>query len=88
MLVAARRWPWLAGASILGLLAYTRAPVRRLRRRAPALSPGERIAVAGLVPVIRATGDVAKMVGYPFGIWRRLRDAALRHEVAAYWRGQ
>jgi hypothetical protein len=28
------------------------------------------------VPVLRAVGDVAKMVGYPVGWWWRLRNGA------------
>jgi hypothetical protein len=29
------------------------------------------------VPVIRATGDVAKMAGYPVGRWWRMKQRAL-----------
>jgi hypothetical protein len=55
-------------------LAYLAAPVRRL---APWLQgqPNDRWAAAlALVPVIRFTGDVAKMAGYPVGVWWRLRN--------------
>ena len=27
-----------------------------------------------LVPVIRVAGDIAKMIGYPVGVWWRLRN--------------
>jgi hypothetical protein len=49
--------------AVLGGLAYCRRPWMRLPRREP-------IAVA-LVPVIRCVGDVAKMLGYPVGVWWR-----------------
>jgi hypothetical protein len=31
-----------------------------------------------LVPIIRLTGDVAKMIGYPVGVWWRLRHGRAR----------
>jgi hypothetical protein len=34
----------------------------------------QRLAAAVLVPLIRAVGDVAKMIGYPVGIWWRIRN--------------
>jgi glycosyltransferase involved in cell wall biosynthesis len=86
-LLAARRRPWLAALLLPGLAAYTRAPLRRLRRRAPALGPRSQIVTAALIPIIRVVGDVAKMAGYPAGVLRRLRDAGLRREMAAYWSG-
>jgi glycosyltransferase involved in cell wall biosynthesis len=61
---------WLL-ALLAGILAYCATPYRRLRASLPALSPGGRAQAVLLVPVIRATGDVAKMLGYPVGwIWR------------------
>jgi glycosyltransferase involved in cell wall biosynthesis len=81
---AARRRPWLLGLLGLGVYIYTRAPLRRLRKRAPALTPGQLAATAALIPPIRLIGDLAKMVGYPVGVVRRLRSAALRQEIAAY----
>lgn len=62
----------------LGALAYCRRPLQRLRPAVARLSRTERLAAAGLVPVIRATGDLAKMAGYPVGLaWRLRRLAAL-----------
>jgi glycosyltransferase involved in cell wall biosynthesis len=46
-------------------------------RRLPALwrdyAPRDRLKAALWVPVIRVVGDVAKMVGYPVGLWWRWR---------------
>lgn len=87
LLGMARRRPWLLGLVGLGVAAYTRAPLRRLRRRAPALAARELVETAALIPAIRLTGDLAKMAGYPVGVLRRLRSATLRQEIAAYGRG-
>jgi hypothetical protein len=51
----------------LGIAAYTRKPYRRL------LSQGVSLEGVALVPVIRLVGDVAKMLGYPVGVWWRLK---------------
>lgn len=63
--------PWWLLALLAGVLLYCRTPFRRLRPHLVALSPSERIKAVLLIPVIRATGDVAKMLGYPAGwAWR------------------
>jgi glycosyltransferase involved in cell wall biosynthesis len=64
VLLKQSRLAWLLP---LGVVAYTRKPYRRLL--AQGLSPEG----AALVPVIRLVGDVAKMLGYPVGVWWRLR---------------
>jgi glycosyltransferase involved in cell wall biosynthesis len=87
MLGAAGRRPWLLAGPALGALAYTRAPLRRLRARAPALAPRDLVAAALLIPLIRVVGDLAKMVGYPVGVLRRLRSPALRRQIARYSQG-
>jgi glycosyltransferase involved in cell wall biosynthesis len=56
---------WLAG--LAAGLAYLRRPVQRLAR-ARQLSP----ITLFWIPVIRVTGDLAKMLGYPVGVLRRL----------------
>jgi glycosyltransferase involved in cell wall biosynthesis len=86
LLIAARRWPWLLGLLGIGGLAYTRAPLRRLRARAPALPPRDLAAAAALIPLIRVIGDLAKMAGYPVGVLRRVRSPALRKQIQAYRR--
>jgi GT2 family glycosyltransferase len=67
LLVARRqRWMWLL---LLGGVAYTRRPYARLN--AGSLSREAAMRAILLVPLIRLTGDVAKMLGYPVGIcWR------------------
>lgn len=70
-------WPLalLAGAG------YVARPVQRLWRDA-ALSPRRKVAAVPLVPLIRATGDLAKMAGYPLGVLWRIR----RHGARWTWR--
>jgi glycosyltransferase involved in cell wall biosynthesis len=60
------RWLLLAG-----LAAYTRRPYQRLALRG--LPSTHMLVALALVPVIRLVGDVAKMLGYPVGVWWRLR---------------
>jgi glycosyltransferase involved in cell wall biosynthesis len=49
---------------------------RRLARMWDGLSPVQKLRAALWVPVIRVTGDVAKMIGYPVGMWWRWRRTA------------
>ena len=65
---------WLLLAPV-GLGAMMRPPLRRLAPHWPDLSWGQRLAVLGWLPIIRVTGDVAKMLGYPVGRWWRWRHA-------------
>lgn len=52
-----------------GVVFYT--PYKRLLPMVRDLSPLESLQAIGWVPIIRVTGDVAKMIGYPVGlIWR------------------
>jgi glycosyltransferase involved in cell wall biosynthesis len=88
LLSVARRRPAALVPLLGGALAYSRAPLRRLRRRAPALAGRELLAAAALIPAIRLVGDVAKIAGYPVGVWRRLRSPELQGQVRAYWRGE
>ncbi len=81
-LVAMVRQRWLVTVASLAAARYLWRPYRRLwrmRRR----YPGRWVAGASvLVPLVRLIGDVAKMLGYPFGVWWRLR----RYGVRASWR--
>lgn len=88
LLAVAPRRPAALAPLLAGALAYSRAPLRRLRHRAPALAERELAAAAALIPAIRLVGDLAKIAGYPVGIARRLRSAELRRQVRAYWRGK
>ncbi|HEY8292040.1 MAG TPA: glycosyltransferase [Thermomicrobiales bacterium] len=66
-------WPLvLAGAGW-----YLRQPYARLRPILPSLPPMQRAAVLALVPLIRATGDAAKICGYPVGLVWRLRQRGI-----------
>lgn len=74
LLAAARCWPGarlpVAAVLVVGAAGYTRGPYRRLLARLQGRSAGERAYALALVPVIRVVGDVAKMLGYPMGLWR------------------
>ncbi|MFO7632977.1 MAG: glycosyltransferase [Caldilinea sp.] len=63
---------WLGWVGLLaGIVLYSRRPWQRLRVLGALLTPGQRLRAAALVPLIRATGDLAKMAGYPVGLlWR------------------
>lgn len=78
LLLAPIRRPRLAGISGLllglGFGAYTATPYRRLAQYLPRLSPAQRIYALAVVPLIRLTGDLAKMMGYPVGVLWRLRQ--------------
>ncbi len=56
-----------AGSSV-----YTYKPYRRLWPQISTMRLPERFAALALVPLIRLVGDLAKMVGYPVGVLRRL----------------
>jgi glycosyltransferase involved in cell wall biosynthesis len=58
-------------ALFAGFVLYTRTPYRRLSRLARDLPAIEKLKAIALVPVIRAVGDAAKMIGYPAGVWWR-----------------
>ena len=65
---------WLGWLGLLaGIALYCRRPWQRLSVLGRALTPSQRLAAALWVPVIRATGDLAKMAGYPVGVWWRWR---------------
>jgi glycosyltransferase involved in cell wall biosynthesis len=74
----------LAAALLLlaGIGAYTRTPYRRLQRLWQGLPALERMKAIALVPIIRVVGDVAKMIGYPVGVWWRLKH---RPEGTTAW---
>ena len=78
-----KRWSgaWL----LLGLggLAYTLRPFQRLQNNWAQLSPRQRVAAVLLIPIIRLVGDVAKMFGYPAGVWWRWRSGRARDWRAA-----
>jgi len=65
---------WLILA-LVGLGGMVRVPLRRLAPHLPPLTWRQRLSAVAWLPVIRITGDVAKMLGYPVGLWWRLRHA-------------
>ncbi len=64
-------WLWLA--YLAGLAAMCGKAWRRLGRMWGDLTFAQRIQAALWVPVIRISGDIAKMIGYPAGVWWRWR---------------
>ncbi len=64
-------WLWLLG--VVAGLAYVRLPLRRLWPRLASLAPLDRLLALAYVPLIRITGDLAKMLGYPAGVHWRIR---------------
>jgi glycosyltransferase involved in cell wall biosynthesis len=79
------RWWWALGAG-LGAIGMLAKPYRRLWPALRRLTWRERLQAMLLVPAIRVTGDVAKMIGYPLGwLWRLRR---LPHQPELRWRGR
>jgi glycosyltransferase involved in cell wall biosynthesis len=62
------------GLWILGFLVMFLTPYRRLFGLWGGLNTVQKAAAMAWVPPIRVTGDVAKMVGYPVGVWWRIRN--------------
>lgn len=78
-------WWWLAGAALGGIGMFL-TPYRRLVTAWATLSPGEKVQAALWIPIIRITGDVAKMLGYPVG-WK-WRLARLRAQPELKWQSR
>jgi glycosyltransferase involved in cell wall biosynthesis len=79
--LAARRRPGLLLLLLPGGLAYCRRPAQRVLAEAPG-SATRRAALLAHIPLVRLVGDLAKMAGYPVGLWWRLRhNRALRNSV-------
>jgi glycosyltransferase involved in cell wall biosynthesis len=69
-------WWWVIG-SIIGFIGLLLTPYRRLPALWQLLTWAQKLQAILWVPVIRITGDIAKMVGYPVGWkWRRQRLAS------------
>jgi hypothetical protein len=79
-------WAWLLVAC--GVLGYCRTPwIRVVRRHHERYRVAQSLLAAGLVPVVRLVGDVAKMIGYPAGYVRLWRTPTLRRDRDA-WRAR
>jgi glycosyltransferase involved in cell wall biosynthesis len=73
---------WLM-ALLAGALGYSWRPMRRLQAQWRGYRWPQRLWASLLIPLIRLTGDVAKMLGYPAGLrWRRQNRA----RVEIHWR--
>jgi glycosyltransferase involved in cell wall biosynthesis len=59
---------------LLGGGAYCRRPAQRVWTNTWGWRPPARLRALALIPIIRLVGDVAKMIGYPVGVWWRWRN--------------
>ncbi len=73
LLVAGIWWPYLWALLGVGGMVYLRRYYGRLWPVLGELPPAWRVGALFLVPILRLTGDIAKMVGYPAGRWQRWR---------------
>jgi len=64
---------WWALLLLLGAAAVLYTPYKRLFPALGALGASDRLKAVLWVLVIRVTGDIAKMLGYPVGLWWRWR---------------
>jgi glycosyltransferase involved in cell wall biosynthesis len=81
-LLFARRDRYAALAFGAGAALYLRRPAQRLLRRRSELSRPEIVLGLVALPLLRITGDVAKMAGYPVGLFWRAR----RYGIRRNWR--
>jgi glycosyltransferase involved in cell wall biosynthesis len=71
---------WLLGSILAGVgMFYT--PYRRLPLLSDSLSTVEKLQAVCWIPIIRITGDIAKMIGYPVGWKWRLERLSTRPEL-------
>jgi glycosyltransferase involved in cell wall biosynthesis len=80
--MVARPRQYTAVLLAIGVFAYTRRPVLRLLPHLRGRPRREQAYALALVPVVRLVGDVAKMLGYPVGLWWRIRN---REQRNAWW---
>ncbi|MBI4493014.1 MAG: glycosyltransferase [Chloroflexi bacterium] len=73
-LLLARQTPLAALVLGVGAAIYLRRPYARLLPQLATLRWPQAARALALVPVIRVVGDVAKMAGYPVGLWWRWRS--------------
>ena len=76
-------WWWVIGAGLAAIGMFA-TPYRRLWPMLHPLAWSRRLEAISWVPVIRVTGDIAKMIGYPVGWSWRLRHLPGRPELR--WR--
>lgn len=83
-LLMSGRWIIAASAGIIGALGMFFIAFRRLFHIWQPLSVVDKVRAFGWIPIIRITGDIAKMVGYPVGWWWRLKT--LPTDPRLHWR--
>lgn len=72
-LIWREKWPgWVLLA--LGVGSYSLRPAERLWIGTWGWRPPARLRAFALIPIIRLVGDIAKMIGYPVGLFWRLRN--------------
>jgi cellulose synthase/poly-beta-1,6-N-acetylglucosamine synthase-like glycosyltransferase len=76
VLLLARRWRSSLLLLIPGIIYHTYKPYRRLWKRARHASWRHWLLASAYVPLVRLVGDVAKMIGYPAGLWQRRKRQA------------
>ncbi len=81
--LGAIRSPWYWGLFLLGGALYARRPAQRLQPLLRGHSTREKLVALATIPLIRLVGDLAKMIGYPVGVWWRLTSGR-----AERWRDQ
>ncbi len=81
MIWRARWYGWILAA--VGVVAYCYRPASRLWPLTRGWSPPGQVRAFALIPIIRVVGDVAKMIGYPVGIWWRLQKKDQDNEPPA-----
>lgn len=67
-----RRAAW--GLLLLGTGVYCQKPAQRLWSNTWGWRPPARVRAFALIPIIRLVGDIAKMMGYPVGVFWRLQN--------------
>jgi hypothetical protein len=81
LVLAFQQRQWRAPSVVLlaaGAIGYLNRPIGRLISQANPLP--ETLSALPWVPVVRVVGDVAKMVGYPVGLWWRWSRGELPHD--------
>ncbi len=73
LVVLARSHPWAWGVLAAGFAAYARKFARRVRSEHPFATHRGMAGAYALIGVVIVVGDVAKMIGYPQGLWERRR---------------
>ena len=63
--------PWWWAVTLVAIPGMFWVPWRRLSRLWEKLNLFQKLKAALWVPIIRVTGDIAKMIGYPAGLWWR-----------------